>query len=58
MLGIDLVVINMARLFEDSGTDPDQDALFWVVENRSVEIVRFLLEEAPNPKTRYSFLLH
>ena len=42
---IDLDVINVARLFVDSGTDPDQDAFFWVVE------VTFLSERGSDPKT-------
>ena len=41
-----LDVINVARRFVDSSTDLDQDASFWVVENRNVETVRFLLERA------------
>ena len=44
---INLDVINVARLFADSGTDPDQGALFWVVEIRNVEIVKILLETIP-----------
>ena len=53
---IDRNVIDMARLFVDSGMDPGQDALFWVVEIRNVEIVKIHLETFP--KITSSLLLH
>ena len=49
---IDLDVINVARPFVDSGTDPYQDALLWVVKNRNVETVKYSLERGYDPKNQ------
>ena len=46
----DLDVIKVVRLFVDRGTDPDEEARFWVAENESVEIVEILPERGSDPK--------